>query len=206
LDTFAIAFVCTGNRFRSPLAEAFVKRLTAGLPVSVTSYGTLPREDSPPEPEASEFALACGVSLSDHRSRSLDNASLRHVDLLLGFEPPHVHHAVVDAEAPRNVSFTLGDFVSLLGSARPDAADENVVERARSLVRSAGVIAANSETSRPKIVRDPYGGPWEAYRRSATEIRSLCIALAEQLFDLRTTGVLGPVPAEASRPRKLFRR
>ena len=81
MDTFSIAFVCTGNRFRSPLAEAFVRRLTLGFPVSTESYGTLQLEDAPPLPEAVDIALSCGVSLSEHRTRYLNNASLQNVDL-----------------------------------------------------------------------------------------------------------------------------
>jgi hypothetical protein len=39
--SFEVVFVCTGNRFRSPLAAALFGRATAGLPVSVSSRGTL---------------------------------------------------------------------------------------------------------------------------------------------------------------------
>jgi len=117
VDTFSIAFVCTGNRFRSPLAEAFVRRLTLELPVSVDSYGTLELENAPPLPEAAEIALSCGISLADHRTRYLNNASLEDVDLLLGFEPAHIRQAVVDGQAPRERSFTMRDFVPLLPTA-----------------------------------------------------------------------------------------
>ena len=117
MDTFSIAFVCTGNRFRSPLAAAFVHRLTLGLPVRTESYGTLRVEDAPPLPEAAEMAVWCGVSLAEHRTRFVNNASLENIDLLLGFEPAHVRQAVVDAQAPRERSFMLGEFVPLLRGA-----------------------------------------------------------------------------------------
>src|SRR5438128_7342059 len=127
---FSITFVCTGNRFRSPLAEAFVHRLTLGLPVTADSYGTLSLEDAPPLPEAVELALSCGISLSDHRTRYLNKASLQDVDLLLGFEPAHVHQAVVDARAPRERSFTVRDFVALLRAGGVAAPREDVAKRA----------------------------------------------------------------------------
>jgi protein-tyrosine-phosphatase len=61
METFSIAFVCTGNRFRSPLAEAFVRRLTLGLPVETVSFVTLELEQAPPLDEALEIALWCGI-------------------------------------------------------------------------------------------------------------------------------------------------
>jgi protein-tyrosine-phosphatase len=202
LDTFSIAFVCTGNRFRSPLAEAFVHRLTLGLPVSTESYGTLPVEDAPPLPEAVEIALWCGISLAEHRTRHVNNASLRDVDLLLGFEPAHVRQAVVDAQAPRERSFTLGDFVPLLPASGPLRADEDIVGRARSLVTDAGQTLADSPKPKSAAMRDPFGGPWKVYRKTASDIRDLTIALVERLFGVADVQGLPPVPTKRSRARK----
>ena len=38
---FEVVFVCTGNRFRSPLAESLLRAATEGLPVRVRSLGML---------------------------------------------------------------------------------------------------------------------------------------------------------------------
>jgi protein-tyrosine phosphatase len=199
LDTFSIAFVCTGNRFRSPLAAAFVHRLTLGLPVSTESYGTLRVEDAPPLPEAVDIAAGCGISLSEHRSRYLNNASLEDVDLLLGFEPAHVRQAVVDAQALRERSFTLGDFVPLLPAYGAPPADGDLVGRARSLVADAGQRFADSTGLRPASISDPFGGPWRVYRQTAFEIRELTIALVEGLFGVNDVSRLPPVPTKPSR-------
>jgi len=117
LDTFSIVFLCTGNRFRSPLAEAFVRRLTVGLPVTTQSFGTLELEGAPALPEALELGLQCGLDLSSHRTRHLGHASLDQVDLVLGFEETHVRGAVVDAKAPRRRAFTLREIARLLPAA-----------------------------------------------------------------------------------------
>jgi protein-tyrosine phosphatase len=202
LDTFSIVFVCTGNRFRSPLAEAFVHRLTLGLPVSTESYGTLRVEDAPPLPEAIEIALWCGISLSEHRTRYVNNASLQDVDLLLGFEPAHIRQAVVDAKAPRERSFTLSDFVPLLPAHGPPPAEGDVVGRARLLVAAAGQRFADSTGLKSKAMRDPFGGPWKVYRETAVEIRDLTIALAERLFGAVDAQNLPPIPTKLGRPRK----
>jgi protein-tyrosine-phosphatase len=202
LDTFSIVFVCTGNRFRSPLAEAFVRRLMLGLPVNTESYGTLHVEDAPAEPEAVEIARWCGVSLSEHRTRYLNNASLQNVDLLLGFEPAHIRQAVVDALAPRERSFTLGDFVPLLPPYGLAPAQEEVVARARSLVTIAGQRLAESTELKSTAMRDPFGGPWKVYRETAAEIRDLTISLAERLFGVTDVEGLPPVPNKLGRARK----
>jgi protein-tyrosine phosphatase len=201
VDLFSITFVCTGNRFRSPLAEAFVRRLTLGLPVITDSYGTLPQEDAPPLPEAVEIALSCGISLSDHRTRDLSKASLQNVDLLLGFEPEHVQQAVVDAHAPRERSFTVRDFVPLLPPTGSAAPDDDLVKRARSLVTLAG--ERFTESSKPMTAMpDPYGGPWKVYRQTASDIRDLSVTLVERLFGTADPHSLPAVPPKLGRGRK----
>lgn len=202
MDTFSITFVCTGNRFRSPLAEAFVHRLTLGLPVTTDSYGTLSQENVPPLPEAVELALSCGISLSNHQTRYLNNASLQDVDLLLGFEPAHVQQAVVDAQAPRERSFTVRDFVSLLPAAGPEEAQEDVVERARSLVAATGKRFAELPNRTMKSTPDPFGGPWALYRQTASDIRDLSVILVESLFGIVDAHTLPPIPQQLGRARK----
>jgi protein-tyrosine phosphatase len=202
VDTFSIAFVCTGNRFRSPLAEAFVRQLTLGLPVITDSYGTLSQENAPPLPEAIELALTCGISLSDHRTRYLNKASLQDVDLLLGFEPAHVQQAVVDAQAPRHRSFTVRDFVSLLPAAEPAAPREDIVKRARSLVAATGERFAELPHPTMKTMRDPFGGPWKLYRQTASDIRDLSIVLVESLFGVADAQGLPPITRRRGRTRK----
>jgi protein-tyrosine-phosphatase len=205
LDTFSIAFVCTGNRFRSPLAAAFVERLAVAVPVSTESYGTLPLEGAPALPEAVEIARSCGLSIAEHRSRYVNNAPLADVDLLIGFEPLHIQQAVVDAKARRERSFLLRDLISLL-SAGPAASEGDVVSRARLLVARAGERAAGAPSLRTSEMRDPFGGAWNVYRQSATEIRELSIALVQLLFGVGEPQLLPPVPEKPGRARAPLRR
>jgi len=51
---FRIDFVCTGNRFRSPLAAELLRRAIGGLPVEVASVGTLDLGPLSALPEAME--------------------------------------------------------------------------------------------------------------------------------------------------------
>ena len=201
MDTFSIVFVCTGNRFRSPLAEAFVRRLTLGLPVTTQSFGTLELEDAPALPEALEIAVWCGVDLASHRTRQVGYSTLADVDLLLGFEDAHVQRAVVDAQAPRRRAFTLRGIIRLL-SAAEHAPKENVVTRARHVVDQLdGIRAAEHGSPRQDDLPDPYGGSWNVYRDTAAELRELSILLVATLFGAGHARGLPPVPVRRERRR-----
>src|SRR6266850_5316417 len=130
---FSVCFICRGNRFRSPLAQAFVERLTLGLPVQISSAGTLETENAPALPEARQIAVLCGVDLSEHRSQRLSALSLEAADLVIGFEEAHVRRAIVDAGAARAKTFTFREFVRLLRYFVP-ASEMTSVERARNVV------------------------------------------------------------------------
>jgi protein-tyrosine-phosphatase len=205
LDAFSIAFVCTGNRFRSPLAEAFVRKLTRGMPVTTESYGTLSLEGAPPLPEALEIATSCGISLANHRSRYVNNAQLAEVDLLIGFEPTHVQQAVVDARAPRERSFTARDLLALLAAAGPVPPESDPLLRARSLVALAAERAARASGLMSRGMDDPFGGTRNVYRQSASEIRDLSITLARTLFGVSDADRVPPIPGRFGRARTTLR-
>jgi protein-tyrosine-phosphatase len=83
----SVLFVCTANRFRSPLAAAIFKKalLEKGLDVSwqVGSAGTWARPGLPALPVVLEAARALGLDLSGHRAARLDGAMLQAYDLVL---------------------------------------------------------------------------------------------------------------------------
>jgi protein-tyrosine phosphatase len=206
VDRFSITFVCTGNRFRSVLAEAFVHQLTVGLPVSTQSFGALPIEGARPLPQALEIAVACGVSISDHRTRYLNDSSLGDADLVLGFELAHVRQAVVDANARRGHTFMMDEFVALLPPHRPGEPTEGVVSRARGLVAAVAERAPGLTDPHSKGIRDPLGRSWKVYRDTAVEVRELSLMLAARLFGVTDGGVLLPVPSKLRRRSALRRR
>ena len=71
---FTVAFVCTGNRFRSVIAEATFRSAAEGLPVRTVSYGTLELGPAEPLPAAVREAHALGLDISTHVARSLKYA------------------------------------------------------------------------------------------------------------------------------------
>jgi protein-tyrosine-phosphatase len=203
LDTFALAFICTGNRVRSPLAQALVRRLTTGLPVKTESFGTLDLGEVPALPEALELGRSCGVDLSAHHARFVRSTSLAHLDLVLGFEEQHVREAVVHADAPRSKTFTVRHFSRLLASLSP-VTDLDPVTRARIKVAQADAQRDELQASFADEMRDPLGGSWKLYHDTGVEIREHSLALVAALFGIDNPDVLLPVPAK--RPQSRLRR
>jgi protein-tyrosine-phosphatase len=208
VDTFSIAFICTGNRFRSVLAEAFVRRLTDGLPVTTESFGTLDLDGAPPLPEAVALARGCGVDVTGHVTRCVSGASLAAVDLVVGFEGVHVRHAVVDAGAARERSFTMRELVGLLEEGAVAPQRDDAVERAREGVRAAAALRATAETGQrlSDETPDPLGAPWNVYRDTAAEVRDLSLRLVRSLFDVSDASALPELPTKAPRRALLWRR
>jgi len=81
-----VLFVCYGNIYRSPLAEALMRRAVAlrpGAPVRVASRGLLDRAGRESPAEAQEVARELGVSLAEHRSTPLNAGMVARADLVV---------------------------------------------------------------------------------------------------------------------------
>jgi low molecular weight protein-tyrosine phosphatase len=178
---FQLVVLCTGNRFRSPLAEVLLRDLTEGLPVDVSSAGTLSLGEVPALPEAIEAATAMGLDLNPHRFRHFRNAALADADLVLGFERAHVATAVVDGAAKPERTFTVPELVELLRQVEPRAHDP--IDRAREAI----ALAHGARSARPPLLDlselgDPYGRSQRVYRETAERVETLCEELAARLF------------------------
>jgi protein-tyrosine-phosphatase len=84
----SILFVCTANRFRSPLAAAMLKRAIeeqSGISDSwiVGSAGTWAEPGQPVMPVVAIVAGRLGVDLSCHRARRVSELLLSQYDLIL---------------------------------------------------------------------------------------------------------------------------
>jgi len=183
-DRFSLLFLCTGNRFRSPLAAAFVRRLTLGRPVVARSAGTLDLNGSPALPDALTLAAWSGVSLADHVSAQVTSDDVGAVDLLLGFEHAHVTHAVIEVGFPREQAFTLPELNALLPAIEPVDPSLPLPDRARERVRRAAAVRAARGAEPVAEVLDPYGRSRRVAERTVADVRRLSIELAERLFDV----------------------
>jgi len=180
-DRFRIVVVCTGNRFRSPLAEHILRRETVGLPVSVRSVGVLDLGGIEALPEALEAAEELGLDLSAHRTCVLAPEPLEGADLVVGFERAHVARAVVAGGAPLERTFTLPELVGMLPPEAP-AGEKDPVARARALVASVAVGRIDPRTASVPELADPLGHSPSFFRRTAEQVDELTRRLVTQLF------------------------
>jgi protein-tyrosine phosphatase len=180
-DEFDIVVICTGNRFRSPIAASILRGATDGLPVRVRSFGTLDLAPSQVLPEALELAPALGLDLASHRSCPLAGQDLGSADLVIGFERIHVSRAVVDSGAPYERTFLLTELVDRLeGVTLPEGLEP--VERARAAVRAADEARTGAKRAIPEEIADPIGGRPAVFRASADRVSGLTQRLARLLF------------------------
>ncbi len=185
-ETFDVVFLCTGNRARSPLAEAFLTGLIKPSHVTVRSRGTLQAGPKPALTEAVAAGAALGVDLSRHRSTNLRSGELIDADLVVGFEPFHVAAAVMDGGASYGRAFTILELADLLEQLdaerllpfRPDP--RTAVVKAHG-VRRAPPLAAPT-------LADPLGATQKEFDRVAATIERLVTTIAAALFASRTRG------------------
>ena len=177
-DPLSVAFICTGNRFRSPLAAAFLAR-EARVPLRIESLGTLKLGPVPALPEAIELARRHGLDLASHTARTIREVDLEPFDLVLGFELSHISAAVVDGKAREANTFLLAELVSLLESgSSPDG--DGPAERARA--RVARAAATRGMPSAELELPDPLGRPARAQRKIAERLETLVRELYYRLF------------------------
>jgi protein-tyrosine-phosphatase len=179
-----VAFVCTGNRFRSPLAAALLAREADGLAVRIVSLGTLDLGSKPALPEAVALAQELGLDLSGHASRNLASVELEPFDLVLGFERKHVMASVVEAQARLERTFTLPELVGLLRRLPGPPLPTDPVERALVRIRQAHAVRPPGFRNGPMPeLGDPLGKTLQAQRQTAAELSDLVSELAVSLFD-----------------------
>jgi protein-tyrosine-phosphatase len=179
-STFDVAFVCTGNRARSPLSEAFFARSTLGFDTRTRSFGTLDVGGAPALELAIDVGRRLGVDLGGHIAVALSRGVLADADLVLGFESHHIAAAVVDGAAAPSQTFLLPEFVALL---QPGSQADGTAQCAR-----AQVAAANERRSMPcstavrTVIPDPVAQPPRVMLATAIEIDEFVRRLVRSLF------------------------
>jgi protein-tyrosine phosphatase len=83
----SVLFVCTANRFRSPLAAAMLKKNLEDLGIAgdwrISSAGTWATPGQPAIPEVFEAAQRFGIDLSGHRSARVSRTLISAYNLIL---------------------------------------------------------------------------------------------------------------------------
>ena len=90
-DNKLIAFVCTGNTCRSPMAEGSLnqKAEEKGLNVRAVSFGMAAVAGMPPSPNAVEVCREIGVDISAHRSHFIYDFQLSEFDKIYCMSQEH---------------------------------------------------------------------------------------------------------------------
>jgi len=177
-----IAFVCTGNRYRSVLAEAAFRATVEGLPVHVGSFGTLDVGDAGPLPEAVEAARGYGLDISTHSARCVLDADLSEASLVVGFESTHSDAATAAAGARPECTFTLPELVDLLERVGP-VPETDPVDRALEMIARANALRASAPRQTPAVeIADPIGQARSRQQAIGRDVYVAATKLAEQLL------------------------
>ena len=122
-----VLFVCTANRFRSPIAAAcFHRELDLRKPAGdwhVLSAGTWTSDGMPAMPGAIRSANQLGLDISRHASRVITPAVMSMADLVLVMEhghkealqlefPESAHKVYMLSEAATGISYDIADPVT----------------------------------------------------------------------------------------------
>lgn len=90
----SILYVCTGNVFRSPVAEQMRRRLLGDSNVKVESAGILEYKGGPLPRKITRLAKSYGVDLSLHKPRQMSAEMVDAADLILVFDRKQVGEVV----------------------------------------------------------------------------------------------------------------
>lgn len=153
-----ILFVCSGNEYRSPIAERLFAAHARG--VLVGSAGTVARSGVAMSPRTAHVISSLGGATEGFATRRLTAELVGSADLVLGLAREHREAAVRLCPAALRRCFVLEEFVRLAEGA--DSAAE-VVARAAA-ARGRWPVASADD------VEDPAGQPDEVLRWCAERI------------------------------------
>lgn len=176
-----IVVLCTANRCRSPMAEALLARrlAEAGVKAEVTSAGQL--EGGIAASGGSVRAMAArGISLVEHRSRTVTPEMLHEADLVLCMARSHLREAAVAAPHAFGRTFTLRELVrrgEALGRRRPDQSVGEWLDQVNAGRRVGDLLGDDPNDD----IADPIGGPDRAYERTAAQLEDLVDRLVRLL-------------------------
>lgn len=168
--TIDVAFICTGNICRSPMAEVLLRaRLATVAPEVVVGSAGLLFDDRPAERRAAKAMAKQGLDLSAHRSQKISVDLLGDTSLILGMERGHVREVAALDPALFARSFTLPELamaVELVGY-RPAELDLRSWVEHIGRVRSLESYSASDPYSE---IADPMGGSSRTFRTCAQTI------------------------------------
>ncbi|GAA0671070.1 hypothetical protein GCM10010193_24070 [Kitasatospora atroaurantiaca] len=164
---FGVLFVCTGNMYRSPIAERLlpVHLGEAGIGFRIGSAGTQARPGAPMSPRTVDLVEELGGEAGEFAARRLSAELVASADLVLGLAREHREAAVRLHPVALRRCFTLEEFVRLAGTEDLDGGPRAAVARAAASRGRAPAVAAEADD-----IEDPDGRPLEDLRACAVRI------------------------------------
>ncbi len=106
-----VAFICTGNICRSPIAEHLLRSLAPkSWDLEVTSYGIMTTDGQEVSKNNAIAALEEGLDVSAHRSRALRAQELRECDLIFTMTAAQKFHLGLAMPDLKDRVFCLTEF------------------------------------------------------------------------------------------------
>jgi protein-tyrosine phosphatase len=140
-STLRIAFVCSGNICRSPMAESLAeKRLDdRGISAVTLSAGTLGLQGRQAARQAQLAMEEVGHDISDHRSQGVSVGLLRHADAIVVMAPKHARKLEDDAPGLTDDIVHLWDWADaqIQGISDPVGEDIETFRACRDLIDTA---------------------------------------------------------------------
>jgi protein-tyrosine phosphatase len=106
----SILYVCTGNVFRSPVAEQMTKKLLEDSNIKVESAGILEYKGPRLRDEVLELARRYGFDLSAHKPRQVNAVLVDGADLILVFENGQVGELVEHFPNAKRKTHTIKNY------------------------------------------------------------------------------------------------
>jgi protein-tyrosine-phosphatase len=139
----------------------------------------LEREGAPALPQAIRAAREFDIDLGEHRARSATTGRLEQSDLVIGFEPFHVAHAVVTGGAPRARVFLLAELAqTLVHLAAPTPVDDMEFR----VVVGRADAARSASGWHPPAIADPVGASDRRFVETYEEIERMVAIVVVRLF------------------------
>ncbi|WBO64904.1 low molecular weight phosphatase family protein [Streptomyces camelliae] len=167
MTVFHLLFVCTGNMYRSPIAERLLP-LHLGPAADgfrIGSAGTMARPGTPMSPDSVTMIEGLGGQASGFATRRLSAELIGSADLVLGLAREHREAAVQLLPTALRRCFTLEEFVRL-------TRERSVVNGPRAAVAQAAVARGRTSPAAPGAddIEDPDGRPLAELRDCAARI------------------------------------
>jgi protein-tyrosine phosphatase len=186
-------FVCTGNIYRSPMAEAFFRSgvKARGLDFTVASAGLI-HSDRPIAPAALSRVERADPQMAAHRAKLLRVDDVVSADLIIGMTRAHVRAVVVLVPDAWPRTFTLKELVRRGTRIGPRQTGQTLSD----WLAAVGAQRSRSDLLGDSVlddIADPVAGSTSLVRIVAREIRSSVRALIELISP--TAGEEGTDPA-----------